>query len=85
MSQMGKTNGSGFGGINQTLSKEDEWRACLDKASVMKFGPIDKIAYETGDKKCAYISNRFEYSRMIEINRKYRGQKDEIFEAVNTA
>ena len=49
----------------------------------MKFGPIEKKRYCAD--KCVSIVNRFEYSRMMELNRKYRGMQDEIFEAVATA
>ena len=49
----------------------------------MKFGPIEKKRYCSD--KCATIVNRFEYARMMDLNRKYRGMKDEIYDAVAAA
>lgn len=70
--------GAGFTSVQKT--KNDEWKACLDRASVMKFGPLDKKSYAAV--KCANVVNRFEYARMMDLNRKYRGMKDEIFDVV---
>ena len=81
-SQMSSTSGAGaFGSVKKT--KEDEWKACIDKVSVMKFGPIEKKRYCAD--KCISIVNRFEYARMMDLNRKYRGMQDEIYEQVATA
>ena len=81
-SHMSQTSGAGaFESVKKT--KEDEWKACIEKASIMKFGPIEKKRYCAD--KCISIVNRFEYSRMMELNRKYRGMQDEIFETVATA
>jgi hypothetical protein len=79
-SQMSSASG-GFGVTKNT--KNDEWKTCLEKASIMKFGPIEKKRYCAI--KCETIVNRFEYSRMIDLNRKYRGMKDEIFDVIATA
>lgn len=81
-SHMSSASGTGaFESVKKT--KENEWKACIDKVAVMKFGPIEKKRYCAD--KCVSIVNRFEYSRMMELNRKYRGMQDEIFEAVATA
>ena len=81
-SQMSSSSGAGaFGSVKKT--KEDEWKACIDKVSVMKFGPIEKKRYCAD--KCISIVNRFEYARMMDLNRKYRGMQDEIYEQVATA
>lgn len=81
-SHMSSSSGAGaFGSVKKT--KEDEWKACIDKVSVMKFGPIEKKRYCAD--KCISIVNRFEYSRMMDLNRKYRGMQDEIYEQVATA
>lgn len=80
-SHMSSSSASAFGSVKKT--KEDEWKICIEKASIMKFGPIEKKRYSAD--KCVSIVNRFEYARMMELNRKYRGVKDEIFDLVATA
>ena len=81
-SHMSSSSGAGaFESVKKT--KEDEWKACIDKVSVMKFGPIEKKRYCAD--KCISVVNRFEYARMIDLNRKYRGMKDEILEVVANA
>ena len=75
------SGGGAFGTVKKT--KDDEWKICLEKAFVMKFGPIEKKRYCAD--KCEIIVNRFEYARMMELNRKYRGMKDEIFDQVAAA
>ena len=82
-SQMSSSSGAGgFGSVKKT-TKDDEWKACVDRVSVMKFGPIEKKRYCA--EKCISHMNRFEYARMMELNHKYRGMKDEIFEVVAAA
>ncbi len=56
---------------------------CLDKASVMKFGPIYKKSYLSHN--CVQIPIRQEYYNKLAIERKYMGAKDEIFDIVNNA
>jgi hypothetical protein len=56
---------------------------CLEKVSVMKFGPVDKKRYYAD--RCISIKNRIDYGIMMKINRKYRGMKDDIFEVIETA
>jgi hypothetical protein len=56
---------------------------CLEKVSVMKFGPVDKKPYYSD--RCISIKNRIDYAIMMKINRKYRGMKDDIFEVIETA
>jgi len=62
------------------MSKADEWRQCIEKAEVMKFGPIYKKLYMVT--KCNQIPIRIEYQRKIELERKYNDNKDDIFEII---
>jgi hypothetical protein len=81
----GSSSTSGFNGFKQVgiLSKADEWRQCIEKAEVMKFGPIYKKPYMTS--KCNQVAIRIEYQRKVELERKYAGYKDDIFEIIANA
>ena len=42
------------------MSKAEEWRACLEKSGVMKFGPIDKKPYYANP-PCKQVPIKIEY------------------------
>ena len=49
----------------------------------MKFGPIYKKPYMAS--KCNQVAIRIEYQRKVELERKYAGYKDDIYEIIANA
>lgn len=79
-----QTTGSGFGmAFKKDGDKEEELRTCIDKGRIMQIPLKSKKCYVTSN--CTMVYNKKEYAKKIELERKFYGQKDEIFEIVNAA